>query len=262
MSTDPRLRWRPTALAPATPLRVVDAVELDSPAELYIYDAIDSWGGPWGVSASDVAAALSGIRASNIALHLNSPGGDYFEGVAIYNLLAAHAGTITVHVDGLAASAASVIAMAGERIVMGQGAQLMIHDAASFAIGNAADLRETADLLDKISDDIAGFYARKAGGDAETWRAAMRVETWFSADEAVAAGLADEVTTAPAPAVEPAATANAARWITAWHYPGREAAPDPVVAPAAAVASPAPELPRVASLSELVCSALTDGTVV
>src|SRR5690606_17127720 len=91
------------------------------------------------------------------------------------------------------ASIASVIAMAGDRVVMGRGAQMMIHDALGVTVGNAADHREMAELLDKTSDDIAGFYAEKAGGPLSTWRELMRAETWFSAEEAVEAGLADEV---------------------------------------------------------------------
>lgn len=243
------------------------AVEGDV-AELYIYDAIDSWGGYWGVSAGDVVEALSGVKASTLNVHLNSPGGDYFEGVAIYNALRSHSATVHVFVDGMAASAASVIAMAGEHIVMGVGAQLMIHEARTIAIGTADEMRAQADLLDKIGDDIAAFYQRKAGGDVATWRAAMKVETWYTADEAVAAGLADEVAgaaeqDAPAepdedePAREPAAARAAARWVATWQHGGRAAAPAPdMSAPAAAAVPPAPAAGVVIDLPELIRSAV------
>lgn len=215
-------------------------------AELYIYSYIDSWGGEWGVSASEVVAALATVRAPRLAVHLNSGGGDYFEGVAIRTALQNHPAAVTIYVDGLAASAASVIATAGERCVMATGSQLMIHEARSIALGTAEEMRSSAELLDKVGDDIAAMYATRAGtGDVASWRALMRAETWFTAAEAVAAGLADEVADGQVPegdpTAEPAASAAAARWIAAWHYPGRDAAPAPQIpAPAAEAVPPAP----------------------
>src|SRR5690606_8034659 len=103
-----------------------------------------------------------------------------------------HQAHVTVIVDSLAASIASVIAMAGDRVVMAKNATMMIHDGHGLSIGNAADMREMADLLDKVSDNIASVYAERAGGDVAEWRERMRAETWYSADEAVSAGLADE----------------------------------------------------------------------
>lgn len=202
-----RNRWTNLAAAQVRePLRAELGTSSQATAELYIYDMIDSWGGEWGVSAADVVAALGTITSASLDLHLNSPGGDYFEGVAIYNALVRHAATVTVYVDGMAASAASVIAMAGERIVMGQGSQLMIHEPSSFAMGTAADLRAGADMLDQTGDDIAGFYAQRAGGDPATWRDAMKIETWYTAQSAVDAGLADEVAPAPARSAPAAST--------------------------------------------------------
>ena len=158
-------------------------------AEIYIYDEI-SW---WGITAQTFVDELREITAPQIDLHLNSPGGDVFDAHAIYQALVDHKAQVTTLIDGLAASAASVIAMAGERIVMGRAAMLMIHDAWGLAIGNAADMRDMAGRLDKISDVIAGVYAERAGGPLEFWRAAMVEESWYDADEAVQAGLADEV---------------------------------------------------------------------
>ncbi len=225
-----RERWRPANLAPR-PVRVSNALGTEGgSAALYIYDVIDSWGGAWGVSSTDVVQALSEVRASRLDVHLNSPGGDYFEAVAIYAALNSHSAAVHVYVDGLAASAASVIAMAGESVTMAQGSQMMIHEPVSYAQGRASELRSVADQLDKVAGDIAGFYAGKAGGDVEPWRAAMTAETWYTADEAVEAGLADQVAQradAEAP-VEEAVAAYGDRWIAAaWKFAGREAAPAP-----------------------------------
>jgi len=233
-------------------------------ATLWIYDPIDSYGGDWGVSALDVRDTLAGFGGADLSVRINSPGGDYFEAVAIRTLLAQYPGKVTMRIDGLAASAATVIATAGDHVVMAPGAQYMIHDALTIALGNAAEMRRTADLLDQCSDDIAGFYAAKAGGDAATFRDAMRAETWYTAEQAVAAGLADELAGAPA---EPAVAASAARWIAAMR-PAAEPAPIPAPVPdtnstAAVVAAEAPAsvsdpLP---TLSELFCSALTTEVV-
>lgn len=243
-------RWKAAAGA-WRGLRVVDAVG-GGEADLYLYDAIDSWGGEWGVSAKEVVAALVSVRAATLNVHLNSPGGDYFEGVAIRTALVGHAATVNIFVDGLAASAASVVATAGERVVIAQGGQIMIHEARTISIGTADDMRGTADVLDKIGDDIAGMYAARAGGEVAEWRGLMRAETWFTADEAVAAGLADELAAGPArpdepeepdepDEDEPAGARAAARWVQQWRHPGRDAAPAPEnpVAPAAAAPPPA-----------------------
>lgn len=246
---------RPLALHRPS-LRVDRTPNVDADgATLYLYDAIDSWGGDWGVSASDVRAALTEIGSAAVELHINSPGGDYFEAVAIYNTLQAHAGAITVHIDGLAASAASVIAMVGERVIMGQGSQLMIHDALTMAFGNAGEIRKTADLLDQCSDDISGFYARRAGGDPAAFREAMRAETWYTADQAVAAGLADEVAgAAPTPAV----AASAERWIAALRPAplAPEPGPIPDLRPTAVVPPPAALPTTGPNLAELIRSAV------
>jgi HK97 family phage prohead protease len=143
-----------------------------------------------GVTAAGVAEALAGHEGP-LRLRINSPGGDAFEGFAIYNLLSRHPGPITATVDGLAASAASIIAMVGDTVEMSAASELMIHDAWSVAIGNADDMRAEADVVDSISNISAALYADKAGGTPEAWRGKMRAETWYAPNEAVTAGLAD-----------------------------------------------------------------------
>lgn len=162
-------------------------------AEMFLYGDIDSWGGWWGVSAEEFRAELEQCTAKNLTLHVNSYGGEVFEGLAIRTALMRCPANVTVTVDAIAASIASVIAMAGETVVMSDPSMLMIHDAWGFSVGSAAEMRKMADLLDKISDQLAGVYAGKAGGTLDVWREAMLAETWYSADEAVAAGLADRV---------------------------------------------------------------------
>lgn len=163
-------------------------------ATLDIFDVIDSYGGWWGISAGDVDAALKQIGdVDTLYVRLNSPGGEATEGVAIANLLRAHKATVRVTVYGIAASAASYIAIAGDTVNMGPGSLMFVHDAWDIALGDAADLRKVADTLDTISDSIAGLYVLKAGGTTEQWRAAMHEDTWYSAEAAVTAKLADRV---------------------------------------------------------------------
>ncbi len=173
-------------------------------ADLYIYDEImPHWMAEFlgGVSAEGLIQQLNEISASSINVRINSPGGAVFEAIAIYNALVSHSATINVYVDSLAASAASVIAMAGDKITMMVGSQLMIHDAMGVEMGNAAELREFADFLDKQSDNIASIYAEKSGGKAEDFRALMLAETWMFPEEAVELGLADVVYSRPKDAI-------------------------------------------------------------
>lgn len=168
--------------------RIQNLVAEDT-AEVWIYDEI----GFWGTTAGDFIRELSGVTASKIVLHLNSPGGDVFDGIAIFRALKDHPATIEARVDAIAASIASVIAMAGDRIVMTQHSMMMIHEPFALVIGDANDMRKQADVLDKLADTLAGIYAARAGGDVAEWRAAMTAETWYRDQEAVDAGLADEV---------------------------------------------------------------------
>lgn len=186
-------------------------------AEVMIYGEI----GYFNITAQDFVKDLAAVTG-DITLRLNSPGGEVFDGIAIYNALKQHAGKVTTQVDGVAASIASVIAMAGDRVVMTKNATMMIHDGHGLAVGNAKDMRELADLLDKTSDNIASIYADKAGGEVATWRTAMLAETWYSADEAVQAGLADEV-------MGQAASPSNDWDLSIFNYSGRDKAPDPVI---------------------------------
>lgn len=158
-------------------------------AELFIYDYIDEL----GVTAASFVKDLKAITAKTIDLHINSGGGLVFDGVAIYSALKNHPATVDVTVDGVAASAASFVAMAGDSIAIEKPAKMMIHDAGGLVLGVAADMRQMADILDELSDTIAGIYADRAGGSVAMWRERMQAETWFSAEQAVAVGLADRV---------------------------------------------------------------------
>jgi ATP-dependent protease ClpP protease subunit len=205
-------------------------------ATVHIYDEI----GYWGVTASDFVRELGAVNASAIDVHINSPGGEIFDGIAIANALRAHAATVTTYVDSLAASIASVIALAGDRVVMAPNSQMMIHDGSGICLGNAADMREMADLLDRQSDNIAEVYAAKAGGTVEEWRARMTAETWYTAAEAVEAGLADETSTRTPtddnPSTMPVPSAS---WdLSVFRYAGRDEAPEPTFTARASAAEP------------------------
>lgn len=157
-----------------------------------IFDAIgnDPWSGE-GVTAKRIAAALRSIGEQDVTVDINSPGGDFFEGLAIYNLLKEHPHRVSVRVIGLAASAASVIAMAGDEILMAESSFLMIHNAWGMVVGNRHDLREAAEKLEPFDDSMAALYAKRAGIDKATAAAWMDEEKWFNGQEAVAAGLSD-----------------------------------------------------------------------
>lgn len=143
-------------------------------------------------TAADFAAHLHEVEADAITLRVNSPGGDVYEGLTIMNALKNHPARVTAYVEGLAASAASFIVVGGaDEVVMCPHSELMIHDAMSMAVGNASDMQAAITDLERVSNNLADIYAFKAGGLSDTWREVMRAETWFTADEAVAAGLAD-----------------------------------------------------------------------
>lgn len=165
-------------------------------------------------------------------MFINSPGGAAWDGVTIMNALRRHPARVEVTVDGLAASAASVIAMAGDHITMNRGSELMLHDAWGYAMGNAGDMRDTAAVLDKLSDSLADTYAARAGGGREKWRAVMQEETWFTAEEAVTAGLADEWVDDPK---QDASDAKASFDLSRFRYRGRAHAPTPRLDPEAAL---------------------------
>lgn len=161
----------------------------DATPKIYIYDVI----GGWDLDAASFVRELNEITADNLNVHINSPGGFVYDGVAIYEALRDHSAAVNVKIDGLAASAASFIAMAGDSIVIAKPGRMMIHDAQVLAYGSPAVLREAADLGDEISDDIAGIYADRTSTDQKTWRKRMKDETWYSSAKAVEVGLADSV---------------------------------------------------------------------
>lgn len=157
--------------------------------EIEIYDEI----GFWGTTARDFMAKLKEHEdAEAIVVRVNSPGGDPFASVAIHNALKRMKGEVRVHIDGLAASGASMIAMAGARVVMASNALMMIHKAWGLTIGNADDMREAAAVADKIDAMQIATYCAKTGMDADACAELLRAETWMTADEAVANGFADE----------------------------------------------------------------------
>ena len=157
-------------------------------------DADADWLG--GVSAETIVRQIRGMTGP-ITLRINSPGGDVFAARAIQAAMEAHPDTITAHVDGYAASAASLIAVAADRCVMAASAFMMIHKAWTIAAGNADEMMASAALLEKIDGSLADTYTAKAGETAEHWAELMRAETWFTAQEAVDQGLADEITAKP-----------------------------------------------------------------
>lgn len=171
----------------------------DNVDEIHLYDSI----GEWGITAADFVRDLKSLTSNSLELHINCEGGEVFDGLAIYETLRQSNKDITVHIDGLAASAASFIAMAGDKIIMARNARMMIHNAHGLVMGNADDMREMANLLDDLSSNIADIYAERTGGTVKQWLKAMKGPnaasdgTWYNAEEAVKAGLADEVAGTP-----------------------------------------------------------------
>lgn len=191
----PRLTARHTA-APTDPAwyRIHDRATTGGTAVVDIYGEI----GFYGATAADLVYALRQLDVDTIELNLSSPGGEVFEGLAIYQALIDHPASVIVTIGSLAASIASVIAQAGDEVRIAENAQMMIHDAMAMCYGQAADMRSTADLLDMASENMATLYATRSGvGTVKSWRQAMTQNgmagTWYSAAEAVEAGLADTV---------------------------------------------------------------------
>lgn len=160
-------------------------------AEIEIFDSIGGW---FGVTVREFKKAFDQVRKKkHIRLLLNSPGGDVTEGMAVYNLLGGVREKLTIEVMGVAASIASVIALAGKELIMGEGAYLMIHEPRAFSVGDSAEMRRVADVLDKMRGELVKIYARNSNLTEEELLAAMAAETWYTAEEAVEAGFADGV---------------------------------------------------------------------
>jgi ATP-dependent Clp protease, protease subunit len=267
-------------------VRVLRAEDSSSSAEVLLYDEI----GFFGIEARTLVPELKALDVDELHVRINSPGGSVFDGVAIANALREHKARVIVHVDGLAASIASVIAMAGDDVRMAENAFLMIHEPWNVSIGNADALRKDAEILDKIGETLIATYVARTDADESEVRAWMKDETWFTAAEAKAAGFIDAVVSgagvraafdlsafAKVPAAlaeEPAVPAkrdleralrdaglsrSAAKAILAGGYAAletpREAAPDEPVLPDPQ--SPSPDEAHVASLATLAARITT-----
>lgn len=182
-------RWLPNVKA-----------EDDTEETITIYQTIgeDFWGE--GFTARRMSAALRSIGKKDVTVSINSPGGDFFEGATIYNLLREHPGKVTVKIPGLAASAASVIAMAGDVIQISEIGFYMIHNAWGVVMGNRNEMRKTADTFETFDDAMVGLYAARSGFDSKKIAKMMDDDTWMNATDAIEKGFADEIM--PAKAVE------------------------------------------------------------
>lgn len=201
-------RWNPSIHAAETK---------DADRTISIYDVIgyDFWTGD-GVTAKRIAGALRNMGPGPVTVNINSPGGDMFEGIAIYNQLREHDGEITVKILGLAASAASIVAMAGDTVQIARAGFLMIHNCWLVAQGNRHDLREYADTIEPFDNAMADVYAARTGSDAKAMGKLMDAETWIGGSAAIEQGFADELL--PSDQVEskdPKASASAVRRLEA-----------------------------------------------
>lgn len=163
-------------------------------AEILIYDVImddGGWGG--GVTPKEVKAALDALKDKEVTLRINSPGGSVFAAVTMYALCQAHGKPVHTRIDGGAFSAASYLAMVGETRAISAGGMLMVHDPWTIALGNAADMRKTADLLDQIQAQLVDAYAVRTGLDKEVVASLLQAETWLTAEQAKEKGFVDEV---------------------------------------------------------------------
>lgn len=204
-------------------------------AEVFLYDAIvgseeeAAWFG--GVAPESFVKELRSLDAKTIHLRINSPGGSVFGARAMEQALRDHSARVVAHIDGLAASAASFVAMAADEVIMGKGALMMVHKSWMLAYGNSDDLITAADLLEKVDGTLVQTYADRAGKPASEVEAWMAAETWFTAQEAIDAGLADRV------------AEDAAKAAATWDLSAYAKAPKPSAA-AAPAQPPAPTEPQ------------------
>lgn len=222
-------------------------------ATLRLYDPIDGEGGYWGISAKEFTAVLDSLPddTQEIRLLISSPGGEVYEGLALMNALRAHPARVVAVVEGLAASSASFIAVGADELQMMENSEIFIHKAWGLGLGNADDFSKLAADLTHTDRNIASIYASKAGGTAEDWLGAMSAETWYSAEEAVAAGLADSVVSTPKDKGDAKAKARARFDFSAFAHSSRAEAPEPFIpndspiqTPAAAPAVGTKETPK------------------
>lgn len=161
-------------------------------ADVYIFDEI----GTFGLTAQSFIEEIKSYKDTPMSLHINCVGGDVFEGMAIYNVLKKRTARTTVYIEGIAASMGSVIALAGDEVVMAENSLFMIHNAWGGAMGEATEIRKTAALLDKISGEIANIYTKKTNLPYNRVKEMMDEETWLSADEAFNLGFIDSISDA------------------------------------------------------------------
>jgi len=232
------IRRVPLAAAVAAAAGVAQAA---AAAEIWIYaDIGDSW---WGetISAKDLVKDIAVLDAAQITVRVNSYGGSVSDGIAIYNALKRHPAQVTVCVDGIAASIASLIAMAGDRVEIAENAQMMLHAPWGAVVGNAVELRASADMLDKWAESMAASYARKTGRpEAEVMAWLDGKDHWFTAAEAVAEGLADEAVAA----MPVAASATRFAWLPNRTQDLPPAGAHQVHPAAAAVSTPGANMPQ------------------
>jgi len=201
--------------------------------DLFVYDVIgDDWFG--GVKAEDFVRELKAIKGDTINLHIDSPGGDVFAAAAMGAALDASGKRVIAYIDGLAASAASKLAMHAHEVVIADGAFLMIHNAWTIAYGNRHDFIKQADILEKVDNSLVSVYVSKSGADADKIRAWMDAETWFTADEAVTEGFADRK-------AERQKTAA-----LAWNLSAYDKTPEALIKPPKAESDPFPQPDRAA----------------
>lgn len=190
--SDVKFRWEPPVKALELWKPEIQAAT-DDDATINIYDVIgeDMWS--QGMTAKVVSSVLRKAGGEDVTVNINSPGGDFFEGLAIHTLLSDYEGRVKVRVVGLAASAASVIAMAGDDVEIAESGFLMIHNAWTVALGNRNDLAEAASMLEKFDKSMVSLYASKTGMDQDEIAGMMDKETWVTADEAIDMGFASAV---------------------------------------------------------------------
>jgi ATP-dependent Clp endopeptidase proteolytic subunit ClpP len=251
---DRRRLSRPNNSGAARPwFRIQNKADDATVAQIDIYDEIDWF---WGVSAVDFRNDLKrlGDDVTTIDLHVNSPGGDVYEAIAIMNTLRQHDARVVTTIDGIAASSAGFIAVgASDELIMAPNSEIMAHLPWAIVVGDASDMRKTADDLDRIGNNIASIFADRAGGTVDEWMAVLTEETWWSAQEAVDAKLADRVLT------KDAETKAKNRFdLSVFNHAGRSNAPAPrfprarnqTPQPVEAEATEEGEEPTVATLSE------------
>ena len=170
----------------------INAKHKEKYADVYLYDEI----GSYGMSAKDFVNDMKELDGRDIYLHINCAGGEVFDGMAIYNTLKKYDGKVIAYIEGIAASMGSVIPLAADEIIMSENSLLMIHNAWGGIMGEAEDMRKTAQLLDKLSGEIANIHTKKTGLDLVTVQQMMDDETWFNAEEAFEYGFIDRVSDA------------------------------------------------------------------